>query len=180
MPRRVDARRSLRDLLAQGRRGETGHATTIARDVLDAPGFLLPLLDLLDDADPAVVAHAAHAVMQVAADRPDLFQPHADRLIDRLDPPAQWEIGEQLPKIVCELDLTPVQAARLAAVLEGRLEDRSAIAAASALSALVRLAERGLADPARVRGAHAAALASSSKALAARARRMARVVQRLG
>ncbi|PSM19801.1 MULTISPECIES: hypothetical protein [Nitratireductor] len=170
----------LRDRLAENARGEIGQASAVAREVLDCPGQLDALVALLADDDATVVAHAAHAAMQVALDRPDLFQGRAAHLISLLARPGPWERGEQLPKILARLDLEKGEASRLAKILLGKLDERSTIAAASALSALVELACTGRIEPAVARRAHSRALASPRKALAARARRLAQKVRDLG
>lgn len=163
----------MRARLAAGDRRALGEAAGVAREVLDDPGRLPLLIDCLDDEDGTVVSHAAHAAMQIARDRPGLFQPFADRLIDILAACREWEIGEQVPKILARLDLDAEQAARLRTVLERQLDATSAIAAASALTALVELAGRGLIDSVEAGRAVERALASPRKALAARARRLA-------
>ena len=169
----------LRDRLAEGTRGEIGNATEIAREIIEFPGLLHALIELLDDPDGLVVSHGAHAAMQVAVDRPDLFDGHVDRLLDLLERSLHWEIGEQVPKILVLQDLSGAQMARFQALLEHKLGGRSAIAAASALSALVDLAARGAVDAAVARNAHETALRSSSKALAARARQLGTRVRQL-
>ena len=169
---RDDALQALRARLLSGDRRELGDATTVARGVLDDPGLLPLLVDCLEDGDATVVSHAAHAAMQVSRDRPDLFQSFAGRLTGILAASPVWEIGEQLPKILARLDLDPAQAARLQTVLERKAEADSAIAAASALTALVDLAGRGLIDPDDARRVVERALSSPRKAVAARARRL--------
>lgn len=169
---RDDVLRALRARLLSGDRRELGEATAVAREALDDPGLLSLLVDCLEDGDATVVSHAAHAAMQVSRDRPELFQLFAGRLTGILAASPVWEIGEQLPKILARLDLDPAQAAQLQAVLERKVESESAIAAASALTALVELAGRGLIDPGDARRAVEKALSSPRKAVAARARRL--------
>ncbi|MEP3745173.1 MAG: hypothetical protein ABJN13_04875 [Nitratireductor sp.] len=171
---------ALRDRLAENARGEIGQACAVARELLDCPARLDELVALLGDEDATVVAHAAHAAMQVALDRPDLFEGRAERLMTLLARPGPWERGEQIPKILARLDLDAGQAARLAEILAAKLDERSTIAAASALSALVDLARAGRIEAAVARRAHSLALASPRKALAARARRLSQQVLDLG
>ena len=132
------------------------------------------LLDCLDDPDPAVVSHAAHAAMQLSGRQPSLFDPYVEDLISRLQVPAAWEIGEQLPKILVRSKLTPRQCARLGDILIENLESRSNIVAACSLQAIVDLARDGRIDRAVARRALDHALASERKALAARARNLNR------
>ena len=66
-----------------------------------------------------LVLRAAHAT------QPVLFEQHADRLIDLLEQPHQWEIGEQVPKVLAELELTATQMDRLIPILVRQVDDRS-------------------------------------------------------
>ncbi|MBO6716626.1 MAG: hypothetical protein JJ913_01580 [Rhizobiaceae bacterium] len=162
----------LRGKLAGGDRKEVGAAASVAREVLDDPGLVRPLVDCLEDGDAAVVSHAAHAVMQVGRDEPNVFAPHADRLIAILRRCSQWEIGEQLPKVLAAVPITDDQTQQLADILVAQTGNPSNIAAASALSGLAELATTGRIDAAIARDAIERALASPRKALAARARRI--------
>ncbi len=163
----------LRQRLAQGDRKTLGEASSVAREVLDDPALAGPLIDCLEDEDEAVVAHAAHAVMQVGGDRPELFEPHADRLLAILGRCDQWEIGEQLPKVLAAMPLDDSRVRRLSDMLIAQTGASSNIAAASALSGLVDLAVRGRIPRAIAREQVDIALKSPRKALAARARRLA-------
>lgn len=167
-----DVAHRLRIALGEGDRRTLGRATEIARETLDNPLLVADLLICLRDEDETVVSHAAHAVMQVGAQAPGLFQPHVTEMIGILDRSRQWEVGEQLPKVLAELDLDAAGAGRLAAVLERRAEEGSAIAAASALSAMKRLTERDLVAPDTYARLVERALRSPRKAVAARARRL--------
>lgn len=162
----------LAKVLSQGKRGEIGRASEIALEALDNPAMVGDLLSCLTHSDPAVVAHAAHAVMQVGASDVAPFDAHTDRLIDLLDNCSAWEIGEQLPKILAELDLSQSQLQRIEPILIAQIDNRSAIASASALSALARLAARSMIDGAKVDRLISTAAASPRKAVAARARRL--------
>ncbi|MBO6538627.1 MAG: hypothetical protein JJ969_04435 [Rhizobiaceae bacterium] len=163
----------LRQRLALGDRKEVGEAGAVAREVLDDPALTRPLVDLLEDVDEAVVAHAAHVVMQVGKDAPQLFEPHADRLLSLLRTCSQWEIGEQLPKVLVVIPLDDDQTQQLADMLVAQIDAKSNIAAASALSGLAELAQTGRIGEDVARSAIGTALASPRKALAARARRIA-------
>ncbi|MBO6726171.1 MAG: hypothetical protein JJ911_10970 [Rhizobiaceae bacterium] len=163
----------LRQRLALGDRKEVGEAGAVAREVLDDPALTRPLVDLLEDDGEAVVAHAAHVVMQVGKDAPQLFDPHADRLLSILRTCSQWEIGEQLPKVLAAIPLDDDQTQQLADMLTRQIDAKSNIAAASALSGLAELAQTGRISEDVARSAIGAALASPRKALAARARRIA-------
>ena len=156
--------------LAGGERKTLGAA--VARDVLDDPALVAPLIDCLDGDDAAVVSHAAHAVMRIGRDAPALVAPYADRLLAVLAAARQWEIGEQLPKVIVALPLTGDQTGLLADILVRQTGNPSNIAAASALSGLADLATKGRIEQAVALREIERALKSPRKALAARARRL--------
>ncbi len=162
----------LRDRLEEGDRRVIGAAGAVADTVRRNPDRIAELIGLVDDDDTAVVAHTAHAMMQIAQDEPALFDPFADTLLDRLEALRQWEIGEQLPKILVCLPLTDNQAERLYDILCANIQDRSNIVAACSLQGIVDLARDGRVDRGRAQAALNAALGSHRKALAARARRL--------
>ncbi|MDA4847765.1 hypothetical protein [Hoeflea poritis] len=162
----------LRDRLKEGDRRVAGAAGAVADLVKGDPELLGALIGLLDDEDAAVVAHTSHALMQIAQDRSSLFDPFADALLDRLEQLRQWEIGEQLPKILVCLPLTDQQADKLCEILSANIQNRSNIVAACSLQGIVDLARDGRIESARARGVLDEALRSDRKALSARARRL--------
>lgn len=166
------SRSRLRDRLSEGDRRELGAAGSVADAIVGDPVLVGDLIACLDDDDPAVVAHAAHAAMQVSARQPSLFDPHIEGLIARLEALKQWEIGEQLLKILVRLPLSSEQAERLYRILGENLQSRFTIVAACSLQAVIDLASDGLIDAAKARKTLDAALASDRKALSARARKL--------
>ena len=153
----------MRDLLATGSRGEVGEAAAIARICLDDPPSTRVLVALLEDDNPAVVAHAAHALMQVARDSPGSLQPALPQLLIHLEKNRQWEIAEQLPKVLVRLKLDDTEVSRLLGLLEDLLDGSSAIGAASALTAIVDLAQQDRVDGTVAEQAIRRALASPRK-----------------
>lgn len=134
---------------------------------------LIPdLIALLDDGDPVVVSHAAHAAMQIAQKNPSVFDPHVRHLITLLQALRQWEIGEQLPKILTACKLTAAQAREIADILLVNLESQFNIVAACSLQAIVDLASDERIDGEQADQALERALASPRKALSARARKL--------
>ncbi|WP_419913324.1 hypothetical protein [Hoeflea sp.] len=166
----------MRDRLMDGDRREVGAAGSVADQVIQDDTLLPQLIALLEDDNTAVVAHAAHALMQVAMTAPARFDPHVDRLLDHLEALPQWEIGEQLPKILVRTALSDAQARRLADILEANTHNRSNIVAACSLQGLVDLAGDQRIETERAVRMIDAALSSDRKALAARARRLQKVL----
>ena len=169
----------LRDRLAQGDRRIVGAAGSVADQVLQGDARLLDVINLLEDDDTSVVAHAAHALMQIAMAEPARFDAHTDRLLDLLENPRQWEIGEQLPKILVRAALTDIQAERLAGILEANSGNKSNIVAACSLQGIVDLARDGRIKASVAHRLIDLALSSDRKALAARARKLQKVVSKL-
>lgn len=163
---------NLRDRLEEGDRRVVGAAGAVADQVRQDPGLLPELIELLDDTDPAVVAHTTHAMMQLGLSDPSLFDPFVETLLDRLADPAQWEIGEQLPKILVRTRLSDSQVQRLYSILQNNSNNRSNIMAACSLQGIVDLARDGRIDRNGAERALEAALKSDRKALSARARRL--------
>jgi len=169
----VNGRQSwLRDRLREGDRRVPGAAGAVADAVLSDHALMTDLMAHLDDDDPVVVSHAAHAAMQIAKKNPSLFDPHVEQLITLLQALRQWEIGEQLPKILAGCQLTPQQAGKIADVLLINLESQFNIVAACSLQAIVDLASDERIDRARADQALEQALTSPRKALSARARKL--------
>ena len=110
----------IRDRLSEGDRRVPAAASSVADAVIDDPDLVEPLLECLGDSDPAVVSHAAHAAMQVSARQPSLFDAHIEDLMALLKALNQWEIGEQLPKILVCLPLSREQSGRLLDILKAQ------------------------------------------------------------
>ncbi|MCP4317151.1 MAG: hypothetical protein GY789_14345 [Hyphomicrobiales bacterium] len=169
----------LRDRLKEGDRRIVGAACAVADQVRQDATLLPHLIKLLDDDDTAVVAHTAHALMQIAMDEPARFDPFVESLLDRLEQPRQWEIGEQLPKILVRAALTDAQVERLFGVLAANTRNKSNIVAACSLQGIVDLACDRRIEPQMAEKTLAAALTSDRKALSARARRLLKIVSKL-
>lgn len=162
----------LRDRLGEGDRRVPGAAGAVADTVLSEHALMPELIVLLGDDDPVIVSHAAHAAMQISTKNPALFDPHVGHLITLLRALKQWEIGEQLPKILAGCRLTARQAEEIGAILLTNLESQFNIVAACSLQGIVDLAADGRIDRAVGIKALDHALASPRKALSARARKL--------
>ncbi len=161
-------------ILGEGDRRKIERATEVAMETLDNPAMIPDLIKCLSEENGTVVSHAAHAVMQIGAEDPSLFQNCVDELLAALRLHRAWEVGEQVPKVLCLLELTDQQADEAIETLVKQIDNRSAIAAACALSGLKRMTERGLYPATSMDRLIAAALKSPRKAVAARARQLTR------
>ncbi len=169
----VSQESGFRSLLQQGAWNEIGQASEVAAQVLELPDLLPILLACLEDEDKGVRSRTAHAMMQVANENTSLFQSHVELLINKMGNSPQWELQEQYSKIIIKLELDGEQAQKVAEQFIGILLGKSAIARACGLQGLHDLAKRDLIEVKIYQKQLELALKSPSKALSARARKLA-------
>lgn len=159
--------------LAEGKRGAIARSNEVAAHILENPAHMPTLIGALSVTDTIVVSHAAHACLTVYKKSPDLLVPYKNTLLALLEGQNQWELIEQLSKIVpflaCTVEENAALTARLVSIVES---GKSSIARTCALQALVDMAaldgiHRQMADKAL-----AYALAHGTKAMQARARKL--------
>ncbi len=126
------------DLLKEGDRKEVARASEVAAQILDTPPLIDTLLDCLCTGDETVRAHAAHALMQVGRQQAHILYPVHSRLLTEIALIQQWEVQEQLMKVLPLID-TSDQVVQLA---KQNLFHKSAIVRTCALQALFDLAQR--------------------------------------
>lgn len=159
-------------LLAEGSRGSVAQSGKVPQAVVEDPALLETLIDCLQSDNATIVSHAAHALLTVSNMRLNLLAPHTDTLLAVLERD-QWEILEQLAKILPQLELSGAQRDRLTERLKTVFyQGRSSIARTCALQALVDMAHEDAAIRADAGEALAFALENGSKAMQARARRL--------
>lgn len=164
-------------LLAEGQRKEVARSPQVAEMAIGRPDMLPHLIECLWSQQPTVVSHAAHALMTISMDHCTLLAPHTSRLLEAYEL-EQWEIKEQIAKILPKLRLTEAQAARFLDALRHTLKHhKSGIARTCALQGVVEMAK---VNPAFGEAALAALVFASeqgSKALQARARKLAAMLE---
>ncbi len=174
MPKSSRARTtpSLFELLRVGDRRALGKSTYVAGLVRREPSLAPELVDVLLSEDKTAVAHAAHTLMEVATSNPEIIRPLRRKLLLELSHIAQWEVREQLCKVLPRLRLSPKERNIAAAIFVRYLADQSSIVRACALQGLADLA---MIDPKRrppTRKLIEAAARSGTAAVRARARRL--------
>ena len=97
--------RMFSEMLSQGSRKEIGRATEVASIIFESPPLLEALLDCIVEGNETVRSHGAHALMQVGTKSPEILTPYQDRILGDLLSLEQWEIQEQLLKILPGLDV---------------------------------------------------------------------------
>lgn len=160
------------EMLAEGERKAIAKSTAVAQAVLTNPKLVKTLVDALSSTNPTIVSHAAHALLTVFKKNPSLLRQFADQLMSafRRD---QWEILEQLAKILPGLDLPEPKQRSLVDRLEQIFyESPSSIARTCALQALDDLGARHQVWRDRSTKAMKYAFEQGSKAMQARARKI--------
>ena len=113
--------KSLRDHVSGGDPRALHGVFEAVQTVLRTPARCAELVDLLFDADEIVRFRASDAIEKLAAARPDLITPFAERLLTEAgrihQPSVQWHLAQ----ILTEIRLSASQARRAAALLEQNL-----------------------------------------------------------
>lgn len=160
------------EMLAEGERKAIAKSTAVALAVLANPLMTKILVDALSSPNPTIVSHAAHALLTVFRKNPALLKPFADQLMKAFKRD-QWEILEQLAKILPGLDLPKPKQRTLVDRLEQIFYDSpSSIARTSALQALDDLGAQHKVWRERSTKAMKFAFEQGSKAMRARARKL--------
>ncbi len=131
--------------LTGGDRRSVGAAAEVAAEVLRNEGLMEELFAGLLFDDPILRSRTAHALMQVAGQRPDLVQPYKDRILEEVAPLEQWEVREQICKILPALALSPTDIDRVLRLFQAYLEDRHSIVKTCAMQGMADLTRH---DPA--------------------------------
>lgn len=166
-------------LLGGGDRRSIAGAEAAAEAVLREPACFASLWKLIRDHDPLLRMRAADALEKVSRTRSDLFEPHAQSLLDGSLEDGSQELRWHLFAMASRLRLAPAKAAALMTRLEDAVRtDSSRIARATALEAAADLTARHPALAGRCDALIAEALQSPLPSLAARARKIAARRQR--
>ncbi len=130
------------DKLAGGERRSIGLAAEVAREVLEDSSLLETLIQGIFLHDPILRLRSAHALMRVAAEQPDLVQPYKELVMERMAPIDQWEVREQVCKILPGLVLSKEDIPKVVGIFQEYLEDRSSIVKTCAMQGLADLTEK--------------------------------------
>jgi len=162
----------LLDILAVGDRKQVALSGEAAALVIGAPDLVPELIAALHHDNSIIVSHAAHALLTVFKKAAALLRPHGEALLGAYGL-QQWEIKEQLAKILPFLPLTNGQRQILICRLEETLKGhKSGIARTCALQAITDLAKSDEAFRTAALAALDFASDQPSKALQARARKL--------
>lgn len=160
------------DLLRIGDRRTLGKSTYVASLVQRKPSLAAELVNAILSKDKTAGAHAAHALLEVTQTDPEIIRPLRRRLLFEISAVDQWEVREQLCKVLPRLRLGPKERNMAAGIFVRYLADKSSIVGACALQGLADLA---MIDPKRkpaTRKLIEAAERSGTPAVRARARKL--------
>lgn len=132
---------TLKELLYEGPRTSKGNADEAASLVLNTPELLQEVLPLVYSENAALVARAAHVLMQISKKKPELLFPHKDELLSKIAARENWEIREQIVKIVPTLPLDGSDIPPLFELFQNYLEDSHAFVRAYAIEGLTNLCD---------------------------------------
>lgn len=163
---------ALLERLAGGDRRSIGRSEEVARDVERAPDLLPHLVQGLEDADERVRMRAADALEKVTREHPDWLRPFKRRLLRLAAESTQQEVRWHLAQLLPRLPLTDGERRRALVLLDGYLDDRSAIVRTFALQALADVGGDHPATSSAVRRRIARAAESGTPAMQARARKL--------
>ena len=138
---------NLLDRLKGGDRRSVGEGYDVAVEILasaseDGARSLLEIADGMGSDDVILRSRCAHVLASVSAERPDLLTPFQDEILDCWAPIAQWEVREQMSKVLPRLSWTPDRLGQIYGLLQDYLEDRSSIVRTCALQAMVDLLDQ--------------------------------------
>lgn len=161
--------------LAGTDRRSTGRADEVAREIAVNQALFDEVVAAIFGDDPVIRMRAADAVEKASRIRPELLVPHKERLLGDLARIAQKEVRWHLAQMLPRLPLCPAEIKRAVRILEGFLQDRSAIVRVNALEALVVLARGDAGLEAKALEHLETAVAAGTPSEKARARKLLRV-----
>jgi len=127
------------DKLSGGERRSIGCAPEVAQLVLAEPGLLDELFIGLLLNDVVVRSRTAHSLYFIADKQPELLQPYKQRIFAEIAPIPQWEVRQQVCKILVKLELSETDLDQALRLFMSYLEDRSSIVKTCAMQGLADL-----------------------------------------
>ena len=164
----IELASELRSLLAGGDRRSIGRSGEAVEWIRRSPAHARAAVSAIDDPDAVVRLRSADALEKASRREPAILAEHRTSLLKALEQGNQPDVEWHLLQMVPRLRMTSAERKRAFDQARERLQSRSAIVAAEALSALLALsAELG---PLRVETIAAAESALDSPFAAVRAR----------
>jgi hypothetical protein len=135
----MQTKESLRQMLAPGRRLETGRLWEVIELIEGRPGKLAELVECLWDDEPGVCSRAADVLERVTRERPHQAQRWKDALLGLMTESTEKKVRWNLALLVPRLKLTVTDCRRAAETLQSYLDDPSSIVKTAALHGMTDL-----------------------------------------
>jgi hypothetical protein len=134
------AKQTIRSMLHGGDRRSIGRADEVVALVYSRSEAVSQVVECLWDADEVVRMRAADAAEKISREQAALLQRYKKPLLGLMTETTQKELRWHLAVIVPRLRLTAPECRRVAEILQGYLDDRSAIVKTFAMQGLWDLA----------------------------------------
>lgn len=165
--------------LTGGERRSIGQAREVAQLILEQH---LPLDEIYAGMlwdDPIMRSRAAHVFCTVTEHEPTWVQPYLNGLLNEVAPTPQWEVREQICKILPKLQLDADAIDQCVRLFQSYLEDRSGIVRTFAMQGLFDLAGHDPELVPMVRGIVENLTLTGTPAMRARGRKLIKQLTRL-
>ncbi len=131
--------KTVREMLAPGRRLDCGHACEVAALLVKNPKRAGQVVECLWDEEAGVANRAADALERASSRRPEILRQWKGALLDRMLDAGENKLRWNLALLIYRTPLTATETARAAAVLRSWLDDTSSIVKTSAMHGLAGL-----------------------------------------
>jgi hypothetical protein len=131
--------KTVREMLAPGKRLDCGHACEVAALLLKNPRKTGQVVECLWDEEAGVANRAADTLERASSRRPEILARWKDALLDRMLDAAENKLRWNLALMIFRTPLSETETGRAAAVLRSWLDDKSSIVKTSAMHGLAGL-----------------------------------------
>jgi len=128
--------------LKGGDRRSIGKVDDIVRTVLEQPDLFETLFNGMLSDDALMRMRAADAVEKITRTRPDLLQPHKQKMMDQVAPINQQEVRWHVAQMLPRLALSAREQKKAVDILLEFLNDKSKIVKTCCMQSLAELAEQ--------------------------------------
>jgi hypothetical protein len=131
--------KTVREMLAPGRRLDCGYACEVAALLLKTPRKTGQVVECLWDQNAGLANRAADALERASGRRPEILGRWKEALLDRMLDARENKLRWNLALLISRPRLTADETARAAAVLRSWLDDKGSIVKTSAMHGLAGL-----------------------------------------
>lgn len=131
--------KSMREILAPGKRLDCGYACEVAALLLKNPRKTGQVVECLWDKEAGVANRAADALERASGRRPEILRRWKEALLDRMLDAQENKLRWNLALMMTRTRLTETETVRAATVLRSWLDDKSSIVKTSAMHGLAGL-----------------------------------------